>query len=86
MKQIVFYADISYYQVGQSAYVRVISHPQAGISDFNNGDWVHTSRVLKTLESGDRPMFETLNSLYSPIERWKEEAEFNEAALVPCDD
>ncbi len=73
MKQVVFYSAIDYCQVGSRASVVVVSHPRAGFNGIVNGGPVLTSVVQRILEHGAKPMFETKNSLYSPIEKWKEE-------------
>jgi hypothetical protein len=73
MKQIVFYSAIDYCVVGQSAHCVTVNHPKLNRAD--NGDWVFTSPVVQILEPGARPMFETWNSLYSPIEKWTEESD-----------
>ncbi len=82
MKQVVFYSTISYCQVGARAICVVVNHPRAGSNGIENGGPVITSVVQRILEPGAKPMFETTNSLYSPIEKWKDEEESERQELV----
>lgn len=84
MKNSVFYTDIYFCQVGFSAVVVPTNHPEEGLRGIENGKPIRTSTVKGILEPGDKPIFETLNSIYSPIERWKREAvdEANEAPVL----
>ena len=77
MKQPVFYTECYFCIVGASALVVPTNHPAAGdpLRTVVNGLPVHTSRVLGIIENGPKPIFETLNSIYSPIEKWQAERE-----------
>jgi hypothetical protein len=75
MKQPVFYTECYFCIVGASALVVPTNHPEEGNRGIVNGQPVHTSVVLGILESGSKPIFETLNSIYSPIEKWQAERE-----------
>ena len=75
MKQPVFYTECYFCIVGASALVVPTNHPEEGLRGIVNGAPVYTSVVLGILESGTKPIFETLNSIYSPIEKWQAERE-----------
>jgi len=75
MKQPVFYTECYFCIVGASALVVPTNHPKEGHRGIVNGLPIHTSVVLGILENGPKPIFETLNSIYSPIEKWQAERE-----------
>jgi hypothetical protein len=85
MKQPVFYTECYFCIVGASALVVPTNHPEEGLRRIVNGQPVHTSRVLGIIESGPKPIFETLNSIYSPIEKWQAEREADLVSQLAAD-
>lgn len=65
MKQQVMYSDLGFCEVGQRALVVPVDHPDKTL----RGPWVSTSPVLSiSPRINSSPVFETLNSIYRPVE------------------